>query len=109
MANPVSQHQDVPAPRQIEAIALEFCDRVAAALQSGELDTIPDDVLRRVLAASVKAYSAKAEAAEGEFPPYEADAVTATETVVTACAIIRAADLNMFDIAMWFQRPMTKL
>ena len=27
------------------------------------------------------------------------------ETVVTACAMIRAADLNLFDIAMWFQRP----
>jgi hypothetical protein len=24
---------------------------------------------------------------------------------VTACGIIRAADLNMFDVAVWFHRP----
>jgi hypothetical protein len=35
--------------------------------------------------------------------------VTATETAVTACAMIRAADLNLFDIAMWFQRPVARL
>ena len=31
-------------------------------------------------------------------------AVTATETVVADCALIRAADLNLFDVAMWFHR-----
>ena len=35
--------------------------------------------------------------------------VTATETAVAACAMIRAADLNLFDIAMWFQRPVARL
>lgn len=89
-------------------IAASFCQLVTAALRSGELDTIPDEALRRVLTAAVKAYAAKAEAAEGEFAPFEADAVTATETVVTACAMIRAADLNLFDIAMWFQRPVVR-
>ena len=37
--------------------------------------------------------------------PFPQHAVTATETVVTACGIIRAADLNMFDVAIWFHRP----
>jgi hypothetical protein len=50
-------------------IGAEFCDQVAAALQSGELDSIPDDALRRVLSAAIKAYAAKAEAAEDEFAP----------------------------------------
>lgn len=78
-------------------------------VQRGEPQAIPDDALRRVLTAAVKAYAAKAEAADGEFAPFEADAVTATETAVTACAMIRAADLNPFDIAMWFQRPVARL
>ena len=39
------------------------------------------------------------------FVPFPQHAVTATETVVTACAMIRAADLNMFDVAIWFHRP----
>jgi hypothetical protein len=61
------------------------------------------------LTASIKAYAAKAEAAEAEFAPFGAEDVTATETAVTACAMIRAAGLNVFDIAMWFQRPVTRL
>jgi hypothetical protein len=82
---------------------------VAAALRRGELDAVPEAALRRVLTTAVKAYAAKAEAGEGEFVPFEAGEVTATETAVTACAMIRAADLNLFDIAMWFQRPVARL
>ena len=67
------------------------------------------DSLRRVLTAAVKAYAAKAEAAEGELAPFEEDAVTATETAVAACAMIRASGLNLFDIAMWFGRPVTRV
>jgi len=84
-----------------------FCSAVAAALDRGEPGAIPDDVLRRVFTAAVKAYAAKAEEVAVEQPPFDADRVTATETVVTACAMIRAADLNLFDIAMWFRRPVT--
>jgi hypothetical protein len=90
--------------RPLEDIAAEFCRSVTAALQGGKPDAIPADALRHVLTMAVKAYAAKAEAAP-ELAPFDADAVTATETVVTACAMIRAADLNLFDIAMWFQRP----
>lgn len=90
------------------SLGAEFCDAVTAALRSGDLDAIPDDELRRVLTAAVKAYAAKAEAADGELAPFQANAVTATETAVTACAMIRAADLNLFDIAMWFQRPVAR-
>ena len=90
------------------SLGAEFCDAVTAALQSGDLAAIPDDELRRVLTSAVKAYAAKAEAAEGELAPFQANAVTATETAVTACAMIRAADLNLFDIAMWFQRPVVR-
>ncbi len=78
---------------------------MTTALRKGEPDAIPDEALRCVLTAAVKAYAAKSEAAGGELAPFEGDAITATETVVTACAMIRAADLNLFDIAMWFQRP----
>jgi hypothetical protein len=95
--------------RQAETIAAEFSAMVAAAMQRGDLDAIPDAALRRVLTSAVKAYAAKTEAGNGEFAPFEAGEVTATETVVTACAMIRAADLNLFDIAMWFQRPVARL
>jgi len=84
-----------------------FCDAVDAALKRGELRAISDDELRRVLTAAVKIYAAKAEDAEIEIPPFDKHDVTATEAVTAVCAMIRAVDLNLFDVAMWFRRPLS--
>ena len=81
-----------------------FATLAAAALARGEPDAIPDELLRQTLAAAVKVYAAKAERRGGQLAPFPDGAVTATESVVAACALIRAADLNMFDVAMWFHR-----
>jgi len=83
----------------------DFPARVAAALARGEPDAIADDVLQRELSAAVRLYAAKAERRNGGLKPFADGAITATETVVAACALIRAADLNIFDVAMWFHRP----
>jgi hypothetical protein len=81
-----------------------FAALAAAALKRGEPDAVPDELLRRTLAAAVKVYAAKAERRGGALAPFPEGTVTATESVVAACALIRAADLNMFDVAMWFHR-----
>jgi hypothetical protein len=82
-----------------------FCAAVERALKRGEPQAISDAALRRVLTAAVRVYAAKAEDAGREIAPFLDNAVTATETVTAACAMIRAADLNLFDVAMWFRRP----
>lgn len=84
-----------------------FCGAVDAALKRGEPGAISDDALRRVIAAAVKIYAAKAEKAEREIPPFDKHDVTATEAVTAVCAMIRAVDLNLFDVAMWFRRPLS--
>ena len=81
-----------------------FAALAASALERGEPDAISDDLLRKTLAAAVKVYAAKAERRGGALAPFAEGEVTATESVVAACALIRAADLNMFDVAMWFHR-----
>jgi hypothetical protein len=75
------------------------------ALKRGEPDAISDKTLQEVLTAAVKIYAAKVERRGHDVAPFAPNAVTATETVVTACGMIRAADLNMFDVAIWFHRP----
>ena len=82
-----------------------FCAAARAALKRGEPDAISDKMLQQVLSAAVKVYAAKVERRGHDVAPYPQNAVTATETVVTACGMIRAADLNMFDVAIWFHRP----
>ena len=81
-----------------------FAALAADALKRGEPDAISDDLLRQTLAAAVKVYAAKAERRGGALAPFNDGEVTATESVVAACALIRAADLNLFDVAMWFHR-----
>src|SRR5580700_531078 len=83
----------------------DFCALARDALKRGEPDAIADKALQRVLTAAVKVYAAKVERRGHDVAPFRPGAVTATETVVTACGLIRAADLNMFDVAIWFHRP----
>jgi len=83
----------------------DFCAAARAALERGEPDAISDKTLQQVLTAAVKVYAAKVERRGHDVVPFPQHAVTATETVVAACAMIRAADLNMFDVAIWFHRP----
>jgi len=83
----------------------DFCAAARDALKRGEPDAISDKTLQQVLTAAVKVYAAKVERRGHEVVPFPQHAVTATETVVTACGMIRAADLNMFDVAIWFHRP----
>jgi hypothetical protein len=82
-----------------------FCARAREALKRGSPDAISDRELQRVLTAAAKIYAAKVERRGHDVTPFAPDTVTATETVVTACGMIRAADLNMFDVAIWFHRP----
>jgi len=83
----------------------DFCALARDALRRGKPDAISDHRLQQVLTAAVKVYAAKVEQRGHEVAPFAEGAVTATETVVTACGLIRAADLNMFDVAIWFHRP----
>jgi hypothetical protein len=83
----------------------DFCAAARDALKRGEPDAISDKTLQQVLTVAVKVYAAKVERRGHDVAPFPQHAVTATETVVTACGMIRAADLNMFDVAIWFHRP----
>ena len=94
-----------PARRAAGDPGAGFCAAVERALKRGEPQAISDAALRRVLTAAVRVYAAKAEDVGREIAPFLDNAVTATETVTAACAMIRAADLNLFDVAMWFRRP----
>jgi hypothetical protein len=92
-------------PRRGAGEGADFCAAARDALKRGEPDAISDQALQQVLTAAVKVYAAKVERRGHDVPPFPQHAVTATESVVAACGMIRAADLNMFDVAIWFHRP----
>lgn len=81
-----------------------FCVSVDEALSAGAPDRISDVELQHVLSAAVRLYGAKCEERGSEFSPFGGRPVTATEAITAICAIMREADLNFFDVQMWFSR-----
>jgi hypothetical protein len=73
-------------------------------LASGNYEVVSDADLERIMTATVKLYVAKAERAGAYPPPVTAEQVTPTEVVTVVSEMIRAADLNLFDLSMWFRR-----
>ena len=82
----------------------EFVRLAEAARSQPDRNDITDSDLRGMLTAAVKLYAARAEARD-EFPlPLETERVSATEVAIVISEMIRAADLNMFDVSMWHSR-----
>ena len=64
----------------------------------------PSSELERVLTAAIKLYAAKAEAEERFPAPVSAEKITPTEIVLVVSEMLRAADISLFDLAMWYRR-----
>ena len=62
--------------------------------------------LREALTSAVKRYAARVESTGCASPVVEKNSITATEAVLAICELMRAADLNPFDVAMWYRRPL---
>lgn len=93
-----------PAKDQVADCAAAFCASADGALARGHPEDVPDESLQRVLSAAVRLYAAKSEDRAQELPPFGDRPVNATEAVTAICAIMRAADLNFFDLQMWYRR-----
>ena len=70
------------------------------------IDPHPEAELREALTSAVKRYAALYETTGFATPVVEKNAITATEAVLAICELMRAADLNPFDVAMWYRRPL---
>jgi hypothetical protein len=81
-----------------------FCASVDDALARGKPEEVADESLQRLLSAAVRLYAAKSEDRAQELPPFGERPVNATEAVTAICAFMRAADLNFFDLQMWYRR-----
>jgi hypothetical protein len=94
------------APVDISAAAGAFAAAAERALAGGDYSRVAGGDLERVMSAAVKLYAAKTEAQAGEPPPppVSAERVTPTEVVVVVSEMLRAVDVSLFDLAMWYRR-----
>ncbi|ALG12207.1 hypothetical protein [Kibdelosporangium phytohabitans] len=65
---------------------------------------VADQDIADLLYAAARLFSAKTDRVGKIAWPIREDALTATETVVLVTALLDAADVNLFDMAIWYRR-----
>ncbi len=76
-------------------------------LQPDAPELLDDQALREQMTALTREYARRYELRAASLgAPVDGTALSATEVVIVASELIRAADLNLFDVAMWFRRPL---
>jgi hypothetical protein len=78
--------------------------KVAATLErgivDGKLDMVSAEALQKLIAAACRVYTARLEAGE-QFMPIPKNSISATDVMVTASGLLKAADLAVFELGMW--------
>jgi hypothetical protein len=78
--------------------------KVAATLErgivDGKLDMVSTEALQKLIAAACRVYTARREAGE-QFMPIPKNSISATDVMVTASGLLKAADLAVFELGMW--------
>src|SRR5262249_10822639 len=84
-----------PAEATRSAAAIE------QALANGQRDVLSADALQALMAAVCKAYAARVEGGEELLPLPARGGATATDVMVTASGLLKAANLAVFELGMW--------
>jgi len=78
--------------------------RLAATIErgiaAGRLDVVSADALQVLIAVTCRSYAARRQAGE-DFAPVAKNTVSATDVMITASSLLRAADVSAFELGMW--------
>ena len=81
--------------------ALQLAGDMERGLIDGRLDVISEEALQKLMAAVCKTYSQRVQA-DGPLPALDARSiVSATDVMITASALLKAVDLQVFELGMW--------
>jgi len=61
---------------------------------------VPDATLQALIAAAIRVYSSKVEQSGG-FPACSGGAITATDAMIGASALLKAANVHVFELGCW--------
>jgi len=83
------------------AEAKRFAAEIERALASGQRDVLSTDALQSLMAAVCKTYAAQVEAGVDLLPLPRRGGATATDVMITASGLLKAANLAVFELGMW--------
>lgn len=94
-----------PAGR-LEAAARDAFAAAEQSLAAGSTADIPDAAVQQLLTAGTRLFARKVEKEQRYFMPLTArDAATPTDAAIMVTELLRAVNLNLFDLSMWAGRP----
>lgn len=93
-----------PAIDELQALVSRLGELTAQVTEENLGAEVPDEQIADVLYAAARLFSAKSDRVGKIAWPIRADALNATETVVLVTALLDAADVNLFDMAIWYRR-----
>jgi hypothetical protein len=82
------------------AEAKRLAETIERSIAAGRLGLLSADALQALIAAACRSYSARRQAGE-EFTPVAKGTLPATDVMITASGLLRAADLSTFELGMW--------
>jgi hypothetical protein len=98
MSSPESAAPNLPSDLALEAErALAHVDEV---LDAGRAADVPDEAAQQLLLAAVRLFAAKRDLGT-QLEAFPSGSVTATAVAVTAVAMTKAVNIELFELALW--------
>jgi hypothetical protein len=98
---PATAKRAAEAPTGGSAQAKRLAAELERALASGRRDLLSTEALQALMAAVCKTYAAHVEAGEQVLPLPQRGGATATDVMITASGLLKAANLAVFELGMW--------
>jgi len=100
---PLARPADKPKVELVDGASAD-AKRLAAVLErgivDGKLDLVSTEALQKLMAAACRVYTARLEAGD-QIMPVPKNSISATDVMVTASGLLKAADLAVFELGMW--------
>ena len=101
-----SSNPDVAIGPQLEAAAGEAFAAAEQVLAGEASAAVSDAAVQQLITAGMRLFARKVELEGRYFSPLTAPgAATPTDAAVLMTEMMRAVDLNLFDLSMWAARP----
>lgn len=96
--NPAEQPS---ATASLAVRAAELARDLEVALAAGRTDALPPECVQSMMSAACRVYAAQDEAGVKYLPLTDKGPATATDVMVTASGLLKAAGLQVFELGMW--------
>jgi hypothetical protein len=100
-AKPAAKAPNAKTANGGSAEAKRLAADIERALASGQRDALSTEALQALMTAVCKTYAARVEAGEELLPLPQRGGATATEVMITASGLLKAANLAVFELGMW--------